>query len=230
MTYIFRCFALAFALPLGALKAQEAPAGAAGVRVIAPRYMCATPEPWPCHRDVVVTLASIDSATKRKRIRPVAPPATQQDRTQDQGSVGASIGAGVGLGLAGFFAGAFTGSVLASGCTGDFCGLEPAFYGAAVGGTLGMALGVHLGNQRRGNFGLDFLSGAAVWGAGIGIAAASKWDQTTTVAAFVAVPIVQLATAVAVERAVGRSNARRLSLFVAPQLGGGTALGASVAF
>jgi hypothetical protein len=75
---------------------------------------------------------------------------------------------------------------------------------------LGMALGVHVGNRRRGSFGLDVLTGAAVWGAaGIVIAAAGGWDQDLGFMVF-AVPITHLATTVAVERAVGRSRARRV--------------------
>ena len=161
----------------------------------------------------------------------LSPAAAEQRGTQDQGSAGGSIGAGIGLGLAGFLVGGLTAAGIASHCSSDeYCQLEAAFYGAAAGGTLGMALGVHLGNHRRGNFPLDFITGAAVWGTGIGIAAASHWDNTVTWGAFVAIPIVQLATTVAVERAVGRSKGRRLSMFVVPQIRGGATLAASVAF
>ena len=38
-----------------------------------------------------------------------------------------------------------------------------------MGGTLGMALGVHIGNGRRANLALDFLTASAVWGAGVGL-------------------------------------------------------------
>jgi len=116
---------------------------------------------------------------------------------------------GAGLGVAGFFAGGYTGVLLSRGCDShEYCSLEAAFYGAAAGGTLGLALGVHLGNRRRGSFALDFLTGAAVWGAGIGLAAVSDWDDTVVWTAFVLVPIAQLASTVAVERAVGRSRSR----------------------
>jgi hypothetical protein len=156
----------------------------------------------------------------------------QQQTPQDQGSAAASIGAGIGLGVAGFLAGGLIGSGSASNCTSsDFCQLEAAFYGAAAGGTFGMALGVHLGNGRRGNLALDFLTGALVWGAGIGIAAASNSETGYTVA-FVTIPIVQLVTTVVVERAVGRSRSRRGDIRVAavPRVSGGAALAASVAF
>jgi len=151
-------------------------------------------------------------------------------REEGQGSAGGSIAAGIGLGLAGFLGGGLTASTMARHCTSnEYCQLEAAFYGAAAGGTLGMALGVHLGNHRRGNFALDFLTGAAVWGAGIGVAAATHWDTGVTWAAFITIPIAQLATTVAVERGTGRSKARRLSLVVVPNAVHGARLAGSVA-
>jgi hypothetical protein len=57
-----------------------------------------------------------------------------------------------------------------------------------------MALGVHLGNRRRGSLPLDVISG---------------WDGGVTTAAFVGIPIAQLAATVVVERASGRARARR---------------------
>jgi hypothetical protein len=163
----------------------------------------------------------------------LAPAAARQRGAEDQGSAGGSIVAGLGLGLAGFLVGGLTAASTVKDCPHSEgpCSpqLEAAFYGAATGGTFGMALGVHLGNHRRGNLALDFLTGAAVWGAGIGIAAASGWDTGVTLGAVVAIPIIQLATTVKVERAVGRSRARRLSVFVVPQMSR-TTFGASVAF
>ena len=137
------------------------------------------------------------------------------------------------MGLGGFFAGGLVGLALTSGCQGDdYCGLEGFLIGAAVGGTLGMAVGVHLGNDRRGSFPLDFLTGAGIWGIGIGAAALTDWDDTATLIAAIGVPIVQLLGTVAVERATGRSRARSsaglVSLYVGPQPGGGAVLAASV--
>ena len=157
----------------------------------------------------------------------------QQETTQGQGSAGSSILAGIGLGLAGFAIGGLTASGIASDCTShELCQLEAAFYGAAAGGTFGMALGVHLGNKRRGNLALDFVTGAAIWGAGIGIAAASDWDDTVTPVAFVMIPIVQLVSTVAVERAVGQSRLRRQrsSVSLVPRVDGGAMLVGRVAF
>ena len=87
------------------------------------------------------------------------------------------IGAGTGLGLVGFVVGGIAAVAITGNRTGDgIWDLEPLFYGAAAGGTLGMALGVHLGNKRRGNLALDIVTGAAIWGAGIGIVTASDWQ------------------------------------------------------
>lgn len=120
--------------------------------------------------------------------------------------------AGAGLGAAGFLAGALVGySTVRSRCNQfpeDFCGLPESFYGAAIGGTFGMAVGVHLGNRRRGNLGVDFLTGAAIWAVGIGVVAASDWDGVAGVAAFIAVPIAQLAATTAIERSIGRKHER----------------------
>ncbi len=131
----------------------------------------------------------------------VPPPAT----VEEQGALGESVVGGLVLGGGGFLLGAGIASVVAQHCTSsEYCVWEAAFYGAAAGGTFGMAAGVHLGNGRRGNVLLDFLTAAAVWSTGIGITAASHWNNTVTYTAFVSIPIAQLAATIAVERALGR--------------------------
>lgn len=151
-----------------------------------------------------------------------------QEMVQDQGSAAASIGAGIGLSLAGFAAGAWIASAMAS----RDRKFEAAVYGMSAGGTFGMALGVHLGNRRRGNLALNFLTGAVVLGAGIGIWAASNYDDTVGKVAVVTTPIVALVSTVAVERAVGRSRSRRgdIAVAVVPVVSGGAGLAVSVAF
>jgi len=149
------------------------------------------------------------------------------------GSPAKAYALGAGLGLGGFFSGGLVGIALSSGCQGDeYCGLEGFLIGAAVGGTLGMAIGVHLGNDRRGSLPLDFLTGAGIWGIGIGAAAISDWDDTVTAIAAIGVPIAQLLGTVAVERATGRSRTRSspgpVSVYVGPQPGGGAVLAAAV--
>lgn len=152
---------------------------------------------------------------------------------QNQGSVISPILAGAGLGIAGFVAGGLTGAALARDCTGsEYCVLQAAFFGAAAGGTVGLAVGVHLGNHQRGSLPLDLLAGAVAWGTGIGIAAASDWDETVTWVAFATIPLAQLASTVAVERAVAHARARPkgLAISVLPHRAGGVTLAASLSF
>lgn len=170
---------------------------------------------WP------VTLVLLGTATSMGHAQQIM----QRDLEaplQEQEYPSASIGAGIGLGVVGFAAGAFAALVMTQDCTEVDC-LEAAFYGAAAGGTFGMALGVHLGNKRRGSLALDFVTGTAIWGAGIEIAEASNWDDTVTGVAFVAIPNAQLASTVAVERATGRSRLRgpRVNISVVPRFDGG---------
>src|SRR5262245_22689949 len=163
---------------------------------------------------------------------PAPAPARHALTQQDQGSAKPALLNGVGWGFPGFLVGALIGASVAGNCAGEEeCKLEGAFYGAAAGGTLGLALGVHHGNRCRGNFALDFLTGAAVWGAGIGIVSASDWDNTVSVISFITIPVAQLASTVAVERAVGRSRARSRgpTVCVLP-LAGGAELRGSVSF
>ncbi len=139
------------------------------------------------------------------------------------------------LGIGGWITGAVAGAAAEANCTdGDYCQAEGIFLGAAVGGTAGLALGAHLGNRRRGNLALDFLSGALVWGASIGAfyLVGADLDEPASVAVLVAEPVLQLVTTVAVERARGRSIAksRVANLVVAPNRDGRVSLGFSLAF
>jgi hypothetical protein len=148
-------------------------------------------------------------------------------------AVGDVVAAGMGLGAAGFLAGGLTAASFSRGCTsGEYCQLAAVFYGAAAGGTLGMAVGVHLGNRRRGNLALDFMTGAAIWIAGIAVVSSSDWDEGVTKIAFVAIPAGQLAGTVAVERAVGRAwqTDKDVTVSVAPGPDGSAALVVSLAF
>ena len=95
-----------------------------------------------------------------------------------------------------------------------------------------MALGVHLANHRRGSLVFDFLTGAAIWaaGAGIGFAVANAMDSDAALwTAFVAIPIAQIASTVAVERATGRSRERHrgAALSILPVRGGRLAFAVS---
>ena len=101
-------FALALALPLGALAGQETAALAAGarVRVIAPKPVCNYPEAAPCYRRVVGTVESLQDDTVV--IAPDSAPAQAINLSDGQplemslgmrghGGTGALIGAIVGL-------------------------------------------------------------------------------------------------------------------------------------
>jgi hypothetical protein len=137
--------------------------------------------------------------------------------TEQQQSASKAVGFGVLLGGVGFLAGGAVGYAIASSCQAgtpnpdDWCAVEGTLIGAAIGGTSGMALGVHLGNGRRGSLALDLLTGAAVWGLGIGIAAGAKpdWGSPLFWTLSLGIPVGQLAATVAVERAVGRSRGGR---------------------
>ncbi len=154
-----------------------------------------------------------------------------QERSQDQGSWTKPVLAGIGLGAAGFLAGGLIGGALSYDSDTEYSGLAGAFIGSQIGGTLGMATGAHLGNHRRGNLALDFLTGAAIWGAGIGLVVASQ-DATVGPAVFVVIPIAQILGTVAVERAVGQRRLRRgdIAVAVVPTASGGAVFVASVAF
>ena len=159
-------------------------------------------------------------------------PATQQVEAD---SPWPSIGAGLGLGLGGWAVGGFSAAYLARDCSDhedDYCEITAFLIGAAIGGTFGMALGVHAGNGWRGNLALDFLTGALVWGAGIGLAAASGWAEPLTQVVLVTVPVAQLVTTILVERATGLARARdqTVSVLILPQPDGRMGLGASIRF
>lgn len=111
----------------------------------------------------------------------------------------------------------------------DFCIPESIIYAAAATGTTGMAFGVHLGNARRGDFLLDLVTAGGVWAAGFVVLVTSSEGIAGPLA--VAIPVVQLAATVAVERGRGRAKeARRTQLLIVPRGDGRIALGARVSF
>jgi hypothetical protein len=120
--------------------------------------------------------------------------------------------AAAGLGLLGWGIGAATGiAIEGDSHYGDCCPIEGIIYGGAAGGGLGLAVGAHLGNRRRGSFLLDLLTSGAVWGAGYGVMRAFSDNENSagmTLTAIVLPPTQYVAT-VLVERASGRSRARR---------------------
>jgi hypothetical protein len=140
------------------------------------------------------------------------------------------------LGAGSWVAGGLIGYEIANtdSCSGDsFCGLGAFLLGAAIGGSSGLVVGMHLGNNRRGNFPLAWLTSLGIWGAGIGIVfamddgVASSGGQHVV---WVAIPVAQFAFTLLVERATGRSRAQRdgsVGLAVVPRPDGGLGLGLS---
>ncbi len=125
--------------------------------------------------------------------------------------VGNAILGGLGLGAVGFVAGGGAALYVADRfCSpyDDYCPLGYGLVGAAAGASLGMALGVHLGNDRRGSYFIDALTGAAIWGLGIALTAGTGWDESAPLMAIL-IPVAQITATVAVERSVARSRARR---------------------
>lgn len=111
----------------------------------------------------------------------------------------------------------------------DLCGVAGTLLGGFVGEAFGLALGTHLGNARRGNFGLDVLTSFAAAGAGIGVVASRDAPDPEPVVIGAAV-LLQLASTVAVELLSGRSRAlgRDVAVFIKPQRDARLALGASL--
>ncbi|HEU5039325.1 MAG TPA: hypothetical protein VFT84_00790 [Gemmatimonadales bacterium] len=112
----------------------------------------------------------------------------------DDADAATLVFAGLLGGIGGLYAGALLGASL-GGDDCEECGLEEAFYGAAAGGALGISGGVHLANRGRGSFGTSALATLAIAGGGILAARA-----TEEAAFLLAVPIGQIAAAVAIER------------------------------
>ena len=137
--------------------------------------------------------------------------AARSQQLPDEPDVGNAILGGLGLGAAGFLAGGGAAFYVADrSCSpyDDCCPPAYGLVGAAAGASLGMALGVHLGNDRRGSYFLDALTGAAVWGLGIAVTAGSGWDESASLMATL-IPVAQITATVAVERSVARARARR---------------------
>lgn len=151
-----------------------------------------------------------------------------------QDDVGKMVWSGAGFGVIGWAGGALVGVLLSgSFCSGDeYCALSGALLGGAAGGTFGIAYGVHHANERRGNLALDIVTAAGVWTAGIIVASATGYDEPLGRVIFLTVPLVQIGTAVAVEKAVARKRVQSgdLSIRVVPALDGSVGLIVSATF
>jgi hypothetical protein len=138
-----------------------------------------------------------------------------QDRSErqerpDEGSLWASYGLAAGIGVLGFLAGGYAVIEATKDDCDEFECLDSAFYGAAIAGTIGVGIGSHLGNGRRGNVVLDILTAAGIWGVGIGpLFTTGDPNHAYGTIMFFTVPIAQVLVTTMVERAVGRSKARK---------------------
>lgn len=116
------------------------------------------------------------------------------------GVLGGAAGLAVG-GLAGAMVGSNT--CLDEGNPDSCRGAEGMFIGGLAGETLSIPLGVHLANGRAGRLLPSMLASAAITAAGAAAVAATESDGVL-VGAAVAVPVLQLATSVLIERATTR--------------------------
>ena len=105
---------------------------------------------------------------------------------------------GIAGGAVGVMAGGWVGGKAREGVCED-CALSGLLYGAVVGGSAALPVGVHLANGRRGRLGPSLLASLALGGAGLGAAA-----LTNEYGMLLAVPVAQLVSAIAIERATSR--------------------------
>ena len=103
--------------------------------------------------------------------------------------------AGGGLGA---MAGGWTGARIREHACED-CGLNGLLYGAVVGVSTALPVGVHFANGGRGKLGPSLLASLALGGAGLAAAA-----LTHEYGILMAVPVAQLVSSVAIERATSR--------------------------
>ena len=132
-------------------------------------------------------LPSIDEPENRRpqSLGKQAPPPTD---------IGWLIGGGLLAGATGGVAGMFAGAMLTSNACED-CAIVGAVYGLAAGVSSGIPLGVHFSNGGRGDLLPSLLASLAIGGAGLGLAIAA--DEP---AVLLAVPVLQLASAIGIER------------------------------
>jgi hypothetical protein len=106
---------------------------------------------------------------------------------------------GLGAATLGTFTGAVIGAKLTTRYPCEDCGLEGLVYGGVAGGSALLPLGVHLANGRRGTYGASLLASLGIGAAGLAVAVAS--DQG---AVMLTVPVLQLVSSIAIERATAR--------------------------
>ena len=124
--------------------------------------------------------------------------ATSPDSVVQRSTVALVAGGALGGIIGGAALGTVAGVLACSRNSDDYCGLL-AIPGGVVGEVIGMPLGVHFANDRRGSLALSTVGSSLVMGAGI--AAAIAADGTHGWVIVLAIPMVQLAGVIAIERA-----------------------------
>jgi hypothetical protein len=112
------------------------------------------------------------------------------------GIVGGTLGSVGGAAL-----GAWIGAGTANGCKGDFCNLGSAIVGLLVGESVGVAVGTHLGSRSQSVAKLALTTasslGIAFGGAFLAATVSQSGGGAGTV--LIAIPVLQIATALAIE-------------------------------
>jgi hypothetical protein len=142
---------------------------------------------------------SISDATALSDATAPAGRGVSREQRSDTGTdwlIGGGLLAGATGGVAAMYMGA---TLTASDC--DDCAIVGAVYGLIAGVSSGIPLGVHYSNGGKGKLLPSLLASLAIGGAGLGLAMAA--DEP---AVMLAVPVLQLASAIGIERSTGREG------------------------
>ena len=142
---------------------------------------------------------------------PAAPPSPRRSATAlsarsdlDAGTAAKLAGAGILGGAVGFFGGAYLGAWMSGSgnrSVDDLEFLRGMLVGATIGEGLLLPAGVHIANGSRGRYWTSALVSVGIAAAGVGLREAAHGDPPAAPAIAVAVPLAQLATSIAIERA-----------------------------
>jgi hypothetical protein len=162
------------------------------ILVLATLLILGAPGTLPAQRLDGSPFPSIDQAQQ------AVPQQAIEVRAPRPTDTGRLIGGGLLAGATGGLAGMYSGALLTANACED-CAIIGGIYGLAAGVSGGIPLGVHLSNGGRGKLVPSLLASVAIGGAGLGLAIAA--DEP---AVLLAVPVLQLAAAIGIERRTGR--------------------------
>ncbi len=136
-----------------------------------------------------------------------AAPGTASLDAREGGGLPLLAASGLVAGAAGALGGALAG--LVASCAGredenESCYLNSWLWGAAIGESLAVPVGVHLANGRRGSLGLSLLASAGLGALGLALLEETHYDPPGAVLVSAGIPLAQLVTTIAVERATAR--------------------------